>query len=97
MLPFLKNFNLGLLDIFAAKDGYVALDIGSSSVKMIEAAVDRNGYRILSLGILPLPEYLGWPDGDPALAHRTTDLFEHSPFFAEQLIRNPELLSELKS
>ena len=57
MLPFLKNFNLGLLDIFAAKDGYVALDIGSSSVKMIEAAVDRNGYRILSLGILPLPEY----------------------------------------
>src|SRR6185437_6696718 len=26
------------------------------SVKMIEAAVDRNGYRIVSLGILPLPE-----------------------------------------
>ena len=47
--------------------------------------------------ILPLPEYLGWLDGDPVLAHRTTDLFEHSPFFAEQLIRNPELLSELKS
>jgi len=30
MLPFLKNFNLGWLNIFAANDGYVALDIGSS-------------------------------------------------------------------
>src|ERR1043166_3098542 len=57
MLAFLKNFSSGRLNIFAAKDGYVALDIGSSSVKMIEAAVDRNGYRILSLGILPLPDY----------------------------------------
>ena len=37
MLPFLKNFNLGLLDIFAAKDGYVALDIGSSSIKVVSA------------------------------------------------------------
>src|ERR1051326_225624 len=57
MLAFLKNFSSGRLNIFAANDGYVALDIGSSSVKMIEAAVDRNGYRIVSLGILPLPDY----------------------------------------
>ena len=57
MLAFLKKFSSGRLNVFAAKDGYVALDIGSSSVKMIEAAVDRNGYRILSLGILPLPDH----------------------------------------
>ena len=57
MLPALQNLNLGLLNIFTAKDGYVALDIGSSSIKMVEAAVDKSGYRILSLGVLPLPEH----------------------------------------
>jgi type IV pilus assembly protein PilM len=57
MLAFWKNFNLGFLNVLGAKDGYVALDIGSSSIKMVEAAVDKNGYRIMSLGILPLPEY----------------------------------------
>jgi type IV pilus assembly protein PilM len=51
MLSFLKNLNLG----FGARDGYVALDIGSSSIKMVEASIDKSGYRILSLGILPLP------------------------------------------
>ena len=56
MLAFLKNLSAPRLNIFAAKDGYVALDICSSSVKVIEAAVDRYGYRILSLGILPLPD-----------------------------------------
>ena len=57
MFPSLKNLNLGFLNVFGGNDGYVALDIGSSSIKMVEAAVDRNGYRILSLGVLPLPEY----------------------------------------
>lgn len=56
MLSFLKNFHLGSLNPLAANDGYVALDIGSSSIKMVEAAVDKNGYRVLNLGILPLPE-----------------------------------------
>jgi type IV pilus assembly protein PilM len=51
MLSFLKNLNLG----FGRREGFVALDIGSSSIKMVEASVDKSGYRILSLGILPLP------------------------------------------
>src|SRR6266542_1213805 len=55
MPSFWKNFNLGFLNSLAGHDGYVALDIGSSSVKMVEAAVDKSGYRILNLGILPLP------------------------------------------
>ncbi|MBI4875926.1 MAG: glutamine-synthetase adenylyltransferase [Acidobacteria bacterium] len=41
------------------------------------------------------PEYLERLDRDPILAAQTIDLFEHSPFFAEQLIRTPELLEEL--
>jgi type IV pilus assembly protein PilM len=49
MLSFLKNLKFG------GRDGYVALDIGSSSIKMVEAGIDKSGYRILSLGILPLP------------------------------------------
>jgi type IV pilus assembly protein PilM len=56
MLPFLKNFNLGFFSRLSARDGYVALDIGSSSIKMVEAAVDKNGYRILNLAILPVQE-----------------------------------------
>lgn len=34
-------------------------------------------------------------DRDPVLARHAFDLFEHSPYFAEQLIRNPELLDEV--
>jgi type IV pilus assembly protein PilM len=56
MFPFLKNFNLGFLNSYSANDGYVALDIGSSSIKMVEASVDKGGYRIRSLAILPIPE-----------------------------------------
>jgi glutamate-ammonia-ligase adenylyltransferase len=34
-------------------------------------------------------------NGDPALIARTLDIFEHSPYFAEQLIRAPELVEEV--
>jgi glutamate-ammonia-ligase adenylyltransferase len=47
--------------------------------------------------ILTRTEFLGWLDEDPILAQRTTDLFERSHYFAEQLIRSPELLGELRS
>ena len=56
MLSLLKNFNLGFLNSLGGKDGYVALDIGSSSIKLVEAAVDKSGYRLLNLGIMPLPD-----------------------------------------
>ena len=48
-------FNLGFLNPFQSKDGFVALDIGSSSIKLAETAFERNGFRLCSLGILPLP------------------------------------------
>jgi glutamate-ammonia-ligase adenylyltransferase len=47
--------------------------------------------------ILPHPDWLEWLDSDPVLAGHTLDLFEHSPYFAEQLIRYPELVQELRS
>jgi glutamate-ammonia-ligase adenylyltransferase len=34
-------------------------------------------------------------DADPKLAALTLDLFEHSPYFAEELIRTPELIEEV--
>jgi len=34
-------------------------------------------------------------DADPKLALLTLDLFEHSPYFAEELIRAPELIEEV--
>ncbi|MFQ5683679.1 MAG: type IV pilus assembly protein PilM [Candidatus Binatia bacterium] len=50
-----KNFKLASLNPFRFDSGFVALDIGSSSVKMVEASEGKNGYRIISLGVLPLP------------------------------------------
>lgn len=46
---------MAALNPFRTDEGYVALDIGSSSIKMVEAAVEKNGYRVINVGILPLP------------------------------------------
>jgi glutamate-ammonia-ligase adenylyltransferase len=46
--------------------------------------------------VIPNPQWLAWLDEDPVLASYVIDLFEHSPFFAEQLIRKPELLEEMR-
>ena len=53
--PFLKNINFSGLNPFRKEGGFVALDIGSSSIKMVEAAGEKSGYRLASVGILPLP------------------------------------------
>jgi type IV pilus assembly protein PilM len=55
MAAFWKNFNLARLNPFQKEGGFVALDIGSSSIKMVEATEDKNGYYLASVGILPLP------------------------------------------
>jgi type IV pilus assembly protein PilM len=55
MFEYLKKLKPGMPASFAANDGFVALDIGSSSIKMVEAAVEKSGYRVLNMGILPLP------------------------------------------
>jgi len=52
---FWKNISLAGLKRFRREEGFVALDIGSSSIKMVEAVVEKNGYRLASAGILPLP------------------------------------------
>ena len=41
------------------------------------------------------PALLEKLDADPKLAALTLDLFEHSPYFAEELIRAPELIEEV--
>ncbi|MSP39111.1 MAG: type IV pilus assembly protein PilM [Deltaproteobacteria bacterium] len=56
MAPFWKNFNLGFFKSLGSNDGYVALDIGSSSIKLVESVVDRNGYLVVKLASAPLPE-----------------------------------------
>ena len=55
MAGFSGKLNLGFLSSIGEKDGYVAFDIGSSSVKMVEAAVDKSGCRLLKAGVSPLP------------------------------------------
>jgi glutamate-ammonia-ligase adenylyltransferase len=46
--------------------------------------------------VLDRPHWLSWLDSDPVLAGYVIDLFEHSSHFAEQLVRKPELVEELK-
>jgi glutamate-ammonia-ligase adenylyltransferase len=70
----------------------------------LAAAVARSGLRRGRVHfehflerILPHPDWLNWLNGDPVLASYVLDIVEHSPYFAEQLIRNPELLAELRN
>jgi type IV pilus assembly protein PilM len=55
MPPFWKNINLGFMKSISRNDGFVALDIGASSIKLVETAVERNGFRLVNLGLVPLP------------------------------------------
>ena len=55
MAAFWKNIDLAALNPFRREEGYVAIDIGSSSIKMVEVAVEKSGYRLINVGILPLP------------------------------------------
>ena len=55
MVPFWKKLNLGIVSSLSRNDGFVALDIGSSSIKLVETAFERNGFRLVNLGLLPLP------------------------------------------
>jgi type IV pilus assembly protein PilM len=55
MQAFWKNFDLASVNPFRKEEGYVALDIGSSSIKMVEVAVEKNGYRLINVGIQPIP------------------------------------------
>ena len=45
--------------------------------------------------IYATPELMARLDADPALVESAVDVFEHSQYFADQLIRNPELAFEL--
>jgi [glutamine synthetase] adenylyltransferase / [glutamine synthetase]-adenylyl-L-tyrosine phosphorylase len=40
-------------------------------------------------------EWLARLDGDPALVERVVDIFEHSQYFGDQLLRHPEMLEDL--
>ncbi|MEZ5352241.1 MAG: glutamine-synthetase adenylyltransferase, partial [Bryobacteraceae bacterium] len=50
----------------------------------VEQALSRN------------PEWVEWMNEDRVLAGYAIDLFEHSPYLAELLNRNPELIKELR-
>ncbi len=55
MVAFWKDINVAAFNPFRKEEGFVALDIGSSSVKMVEASGEKSGYRLVNMGILPLP------------------------------------------
>ncbi|HEY1268740.1 MAG TPA: pilus assembly protein PilM, partial [Candidatus Binatia bacterium] len=51
----LKSVDFSSVNPFRRNEGYVALDIGSSSIKMVEVEADKSGYRLLNMGIQPIP------------------------------------------
>lgn len=64
MASFWKNINLATLNPFRRlaalnplrREGeFLALDIGSSTIKMVEAVGERSGYHLINLGVVPLP------------------------------------------
>jgi type IV pilus assembly protein PilM len=56
MQALMKNLGLNSLPMPGRKDRYVAFDIGSSSVKMVEAGMERTGWRLLNVGVVALPK-----------------------------------------
>ena len=62
----------------------------------VAAAVPHRGRERLERFIETLsPERLQHLDSDPRLASGVVDIFEHSPFFADELLRFPDLVDEL--
>jgi type IV pilus assembly protein PilM len=56
MFKFPNGLNFSSLLSLGAGDGFVALDIGSSSVKMVESSIEKSRYyQLLNLGTAPLP------------------------------------------
>jgi glutamate-ammonia-ligase adenylyltransferase len=45
--------------------------------------------------VVPNPEWLSLLNTNDRASRYTLDIFEHSPYFAEELIRSPELMEEL--
>ncbi|CAH2030786.1 type IV pilus biogenesis protein PilM [Trichlorobacter ammonificans] len=44
-----------MFGLFRRKKDLIGIDIGSSSVKLVQVVAEKDGYRLLNLGIVPLP------------------------------------------
>ncbi|MCZ2080580.1 MAG: glutamine-synthetase adenylyltransferase [Bryobacteraceae bacterium] len=56
-----------------------------------------NTFELFLERVLPNSEWMRWLDSDAVLTGYLLDLFDHSPYFAEQMVRTPDLLSDLMS
>jgi glutamate-ammonia-ligase adenylyltransferase len=55
----------------------------------------RERFELFLEKALAGPESFARLDADAALVERAVDIFEHSPYFGDQLLRHPEMLEEL--
>ena len=69
----------------------------SSTLARLEIRHGTAPFELFLEKMLANPTYLGWLEEDPVLVAYAVDLFEHSPFFAEQLNRRPEMVEELRN
>ncbi len=68
----------------------------ASRVASADLRRGRRHFELFLERIIPHPEWLSVIESNALLASHTLDLFEHSVYFAEQLIRHPELVEELR-
>jgi glutamate-ammonia-ligase adenylyltransferase len=61
----------------------------------VELRRSRERFEAFLEKVFANPDLLARLDADPAVVESTLDVFEHSQYFADQLIRNPELVFEL--
>jgi len=69
----------------------------SSTLARLELRHGAAAFELFLEKMLANPIWLAWLEQDPVLAGYAVDLFEHSPFFAEQLNRRPEMIEELRN
>lgn len=58
---------------------------------------DKERFEYFLEKVVSNPQWLARLEPHPALAECAVDLFEHSRYFSDQLIRDPELLEQLRS
>ena len=66
-------------------------------VARAELRRSRERFEYFLEKVLAAPELLAALDGNPSLVESVIDVFEHSQYFGDQLIRTPELVFELEA
>ena len=75
----------------------LAQRIAESNMARGAIALNDDGFESYLEKAIAHPAWLAILEKDPEVARCTIDLFEHSNYFADQLVRHPELIEEVRA